>query len=139
MNHSSSSPLVLDATGDTIFDELAPLSSVQVPLSSSHNLATLESDYDALESVDPEILEMSRRTPAKVGSSTPTAGMSRDLIKLFRAKPAFNYRSIIEEDSAELLEKLENGCDLASGYEYHLPRGGDRLWHMPRGGDRLSS
>ena len=121
MNHSSSSPLVLDATGDTVFDELAPLSSVQVPLSSSHNLATLESDYDALESVDPGILEMSRRTPAKVGSSTPTAGMSRDLIKLFRAKPAFNYQSIIEEDSAELLEKLENGCDLASGYEYHLP------------------
>ena len=134
MNHSSTSPLVVDATGDAVFGELTPLSSAQVPHSSSHNIASLEGDYDALESVDPEILEMSRRTPAKMGSLAPTAGMSKDLIKLFRAKPAFNYRSIVEEGSTELLEKLENGCDLASGYEYHLPRGRDRLWHTPKEG-----
>ena len=133
MSQSSSSRTVVDAAGDAVFGDLAPLSSAQVPHSSSHSIAALGDEYDALESIDPEVLELSRRTPLKVESSTPSSGMPRDLVKLFSAKSTFNSRSIVKEGSSELAA-FRNYCGSDGTYKCYAPRKNDRLWHMPKKG-----
>ena len=57
---SSSSFSEAEALGDTVYDDLTPLSPTYVPHSSSHNLESLDDDLEILESVDPLILDMTR-------------------------------------------------------------------------------
>lgn len=109
------------------------MSPTYVPHSSSHNLESLDDDLEILESVDPLILDMTRRTPVKAGVLPSFSPVSEEAKRLFRSKPSFNQRSIITADSPEFAA-LQEYCGTDGVYSLHLPGERDRIWHMPQKG-----
>lgn len=119
--------------GDTVYDDLTPLSPTVVPHSSSHNLESLDDGMGVLESVEPFILDMSRQTPSKQEALSPFSPMSAEVRRLFSSKPSFNQPGILSPDLPEFAA-LKEYCGDDGVYTLHLPREGDRLWHMPQKG-----
>lgn len=109
------------------------MSSTLVPHSSSHDLESLDDELQILESVDPFILDMTRKTLVKAESLTPASFMSEELKALFQSNPSFNWRSVITADSPEMA-KLGEYCGTDGVYTVHLPGEDHRLWHMPQEG-----
>ena len=122
-----------EAAGETLFDDLGPLPSPLVPHSSSHDLESLDDGLQDLESVDPFILDLTKKTPVKEEPPAPVSFMSEELKRVFRSNPAFNRPSVIGPDSPEMA-KLGEYCGTDGVYSVHLPEEGDCLWHMPQEG-----
>ena len=130
---SFSSRTETEPIGEALFDDLGPLSSSLVPHSSSHDLESLDDGLQNLESVDPFILDLTRKTPVKGEPLASGDFAPEGLKRVFEMNPAFNRRSVIGPDSPEMA-RLGEYCGSDGVYTVHLPEENDCLWHMPQEG-----
>ena len=120
---------------DDLFGDLTPLAPVSIPHSSSHSLASLEEDFECLDSTDPSLVLVDDEGFLGNDSVYLIRGISSEDRELFRSKSFFNCNSILDPRSSDM-EKFLSGksCDFKMGFKYHFPQLRDCMWDPPQEG-----